>query len=157
MDQPVDSATQAKRQDFYDRLGPKNLAPLWEVLKGLMPNEPTSKAVRAFLGRVIRTAGAKPRHLVCDQGPQFSCDEFKSWCRRKDIRPRFGAIGEHGTIAVIERLILTLKQSIARLMLGCQCPPERGFYGMPLRSGERLRQSTSHVFSRLDMKAPPAA
>ncbi|MEJ8571990.1 gentisate 1,2-dioxygenase [Microbaculum marinum] len=45
MEQAVDDATRAKRQDFYDRLGPKNLAPLWEVLKGLMPNEPTSKAV----------------------------------------------------------------------------------------------------------------
>ena len=80
-------------------------------------DEPTSKTVPAFLGRVIRTTGAKPRHLVSDQGPQFSCDEFKSWCRRKDIRPRFGAIGEHGSIAVIERLILTLKQSIAWLTL----------------------------------------
>jgi hypothetical protein len=83
----------------------------------LFDREPTSEAVRAFLGRVIHTAGAKPRHLVCDQGPQFSCDEFEPWCQRKDIRPRFGAIGEHGSIAVIERLILTLKQSIAWLTL----------------------------------------
>ncbi|MEW5423003.1 gentisate 1,2-dioxygenase [Amorphus sp. 3PC139-8] len=40
-----DEATRAKRQDFYDRLAPHNLAPLWEVLKGLMPREPTSQAV----------------------------------------------------------------------------------------------------------------
>jgi len=81
----------------------------------LFEREPTSEAVRAFLGRVIYTAGAKPRHPVCDQGPQFSCKEFKPWCRRKGIHPRFGAIGEHGSIAVIERLILTLQQSIAWL------------------------------------------
>ena len=83
----------------------------------LFQREPTSEAVRAFLGRVIYTVGAKPRHLVCDQGPQFSCDEFEPWCRRKGIRPRFGAIGEHGSIAVIERLILTLKQGIGWLTL----------------------------------------
>jgi gentisate 1,2-dioxygenase len=34
-----------KRQQFYDRLGARNLAPLWEVLKGLVPREPKSKAV----------------------------------------------------------------------------------------------------------------
>jgi putative transposase len=83
----------------------------------LFEREPTSEAVCAFLGRMIHTAGARPRHLVCDQGPQFSCDEFEPWCRRKGIRPRFGAIGEHGSIAVIERLILTLKQSIGRMTL----------------------------------------
>ena len=83
----------------------------------LFRQEPTSQAVRAFLGRVISTAGAKPRHLVSDQGPQFSRKRFKPWCRRKDIRPRFGAIGKPGSIAVIERLILTLKQGIAWLTL----------------------------------------
>jgi putative transposase len=83
----------------------------------LFEREPTSEAIRAFLGRVCYVAGAKPRHLVSDQGPQFSCDKFEPWCRRKGIRPRFGAIAEHGSIAVIERLILTLKQGIARLAL----------------------------------------
>jgi gentisate 1,2-dioxygenase len=41
----ADEATLAKRQAFYDRLAPRNLAPLWEVLKGLVPPEPKSKAV----------------------------------------------------------------------------------------------------------------
>ncbi|MBV8746396.1 MAG: gentisate 1,2-dioxygenase [Xanthobacteraceae bacterium] len=34
-----------KQQNFYNRLGPRHLAPLWEVLKGLVPREPKSKAV----------------------------------------------------------------------------------------------------------------
>ena len=34
-----------KRHDFYQRLGPHNLAPLWEVLKGITTPEPKSKAV----------------------------------------------------------------------------------------------------------------
>lgn len=41
----TDAETAAKRQEFYDRLGPKSMAPLWEVLKGLVPPEPRSKAV----------------------------------------------------------------------------------------------------------------
>jgi gentisate 1,2-dioxygenase len=41
----IDAATAGKRQDFYDRLAPHKLAPLWEVLKGLVPHEPKSKAV----------------------------------------------------------------------------------------------------------------
>ena len=83
----------------------------------LFVREPTSVAMRAFLGRTIHAAGINPRHLVTDQGKQFVCKKFKPWCRRKGIRPRFGAIGEHGSIAVIERLILTLKQGIAWLSL----------------------------------------
>ncbi len=79
--------------------------------------EPTSQAVRAFLGRVMHAAKAKPRHLVTDKGPQFCNKDFKPWCRGKHIKPRFGAIGQHGSIAVVERLILTLKQYIARLLL----------------------------------------
>lgn len=33
------------RQEFYDRLAPHSMAPLWEVLKGLVPPEPSAKAV----------------------------------------------------------------------------------------------------------------
>ena len=83
----------------------------------LFSREPTSVAMRAFLGRTIHATGVTPRHLVTDQGPQFTCEKFKPWCRRNGIRPRFGAIGEHGSTAVIERLILTLKQGIAWLTL----------------------------------------
>jgi putative transposase len=79
--------------------------------------EPTSEAVRAFLGRVIHANQAKPKHLVSDQGPQFACRKFKPWCRKKGIKPRFGALGQHGSIAVIERLILTVKQNLAWLPL----------------------------------------
>ena len=72
--------------------------------------EPSSPQVCTMLGRAIATAGKAPRHIVCDQGPQFRCDGFKRWCRRTGIKPpRYGAIGKHGSLAVIERLILTLK------------------------------------------------
>jgi putative transposase len=54
--------------------------------------------------------GAPPRHLITDRGKQFSSNGFKRWCRRHPIRQRFGAVGKPGSIAVIERLIRTLKE-----------------------------------------------
>jgi len=91
----------------------------------LFRKEPTSVATRAFLGRVIHAAGATPRHLVSDKGPQFWCDEYPEWCDRRDIKPRFGAVGQHGSIAIIERLIRTLKQSLRWLPL---VPLQRGAF-----------------------------
>ena len=47
----------------------------------------------------------------------FWCDSFKVWCRRRNIKPRFGAVGKHGSIAVVQRLILTMKQILQQLPL----------------------------------------
>ena len=81
-------------------------------------SQPSSDAVRAFLGRAIAKAGTAPRYIVCDRGKQFDCVGFRQWCRRKGIKPpRYGAIGKHGSIAVIERLILTTKTLLSRLLL----------------------------------------
>jgi gentisate 1,2-dioxygenase len=44
MDDVVKTSTEAQRQEFYGRLATQNLAPLWEVLRGLLPSEPRSKA-----------------------------------------------------------------------------------------------------------------
>jgi len=54
-------------------------------------------------------AGKKPRHAIFDQGPQFFCDAFKAWCQRLKIKPRFGAVGQHGSIAIVERFIRSFK------------------------------------------------
>ena len=81
-------------------------------------NQPTSEAMRAFLGRTIAKAKATPRYIVCDRGKQFDCPGFRMWCRRKGIKPpRYGAIGQHGSIAVVERAILTTKTIISQLLL----------------------------------------
>jgi transposase InsO family protein len=81
-------------------------------------NAPTSEAVCAFLGRAIHSAGRAPRYIVCDKGPQFWCPGFKHWCKRHKIKPpRFGAVGKHGSIAVVERFILTMKTLCTRVIL----------------------------------------
>ena len=84
----------------------------------LFRNKPTSLQVRQFLGRVVKQAGTVPKHLVCDQGTQFTDKSFKKWCKRKlGRKPRYGAVGEHGSIAVIERFIRTLKDDYLRKIL----------------------------------------
>ena len=79
--------------------------------------QPTSEAVRAFLGRAIRRAGTAPRHLITDQGCQFTDEGLGRWCRRRGIRQRFGAVGRYGSIAVIERLMRTIKSECTRRLL----------------------------------------
>ncbi len=78
---------------------------------------PSSVQIRAFLGRTIGKTGQAPKYIVCDKGSQFWNDGFKGWCERKNIRPRFGAAGRHGSIVVIERFILTMKDQCTCLML----------------------------------------
>lgn len=58
--------------------------------------------MRAFLGRAIRDTGATPKYVICDRGPQFDNDGFRDWCDDKNIKPRYGAVGQHGSIAVVE-------------------------------------------------------
>jgi len=79
--------------------------------------EPTSKAIRAFLDRAIQAAGRAPNHLISDHGLQFTESHFPRWCRRRAIRHRFGAVGKYGSIAVIERLIRTLKSECTRRLV----------------------------------------
>ena len=79
--------------------------------------QPTSIDVRRFIGRCIAKTGTAPKYLVCDKGVQFWNEGFKRWCQRKTIKPRFGAIGKHGSIAVIERFIRSLKEEYLKRLL----------------------------------------
>ncbi len=80
--------------------------------------QPSSNQVCDFLAKTIRDAKATPKYVVCDKGTQFWCSPFKRWCRRRKIKPRFGALGQHGSIAVVERLIRTLKaEGLRRVLL----------------------------------------
>jgi transposase InsO family protein len=84
----------------------------------LFRQPPTSREVRAVLGRTIQTAGMAPRHLISDKGSQFwPTPRYKRWCRQHNIRPRFGAIGKHGSIAVLERAIRTIKDGLNRIVV----------------------------------------
>jgi len=81
----------------------------------LFKKQPTSLQVLRFLDRVIKQAGRVPKHLVRDQGPQFTDKAFQKWCKRKlGKKPRYGAVGQQGSIAVIERFVRTFKDTYLR-------------------------------------------
>jgi transposase InsO family protein len=80
----------------------------------IFKRRPTSFQVYSFLGTVIRRSGSRPKYIIADKGKEFHSMPFKGWCRRKGIRPRYGAVGEHGSIAIIERFIRSLKSECTR-------------------------------------------
>ena len=85
---------------------------------------PSADDVLKVLDTAVRQ-NKKPKYVVQDKGAQFwppraTClrdahgHAFLKWCKRKKIKPRFGAVGQHGSIAVIERFIKTLKDDCTR-------------------------------------------
>lgn len=92
---------------------------------------PTTQAVQAFLDRTIRDAGATPKYVISDQGVQFACSRYQRWCQSRGIAPRYGAVGQHGSIAVVERFIRTLKETIRQFMVS---PRRRSFLEQVLHS-----------------------
>ena len=97
----------------------------------LFRKQPKSVQIRTFLGRLY--AKAKPKYIICDKGSQFWCSGFKALCKRKGIRPRFGAVGNYGSIAVVERFIRTLKDECTRRFI------------VPLRRRGMRRELISHL------------
>ena len=78
---------------------------------------PSSLEIQRFLDRAIRANGQSPRYVVTDKGRQFWCRGFKSWCKRRGIRPRYGRVGEPASIAIVERFIRSMKQECTRCLL----------------------------------------
>jgi putative transposase len=78
---------------------------------------PTSEEVQGSLSLAVRRVGCSPKYVITDRGRQFWCDSFRRWCRLKGIRPRFGAVGEHGSLAIVERFIRSMKNECTRRTL----------------------------------------
>jgi transposase InsO family protein len=69
---------------------------------------PNAGWILAALGEAIQKHGA-PQHIISDQARVFTGDTFAELLKQWNIKPRFGAVGKHGSIAVTERVIRTLK------------------------------------------------
>jgi transposase InsO family protein len=78
---------------------------------------PSSDQIQSFLDRAIRNNEQAPQCVVTDKGVQFWCRSFKRWCKRRAIRPRYGAIGEPASIAIVERFIRSMKYECMRCLL----------------------------------------
>jgi transposase InsO family protein len=78
---------------------------------------PTSQEIQRSLSLAMRRARRSPKYIITDKGRQFGCPSYRQWCRRRAIRPRFGAVGRHGSIVVVERFIRTMKNECTRHIL----------------------------------------
>ncbi|UCF05861.1 MAG: DDE-type integrase/transposase/recombinase [bacterium] len=96
-------------------------------------DRPTSSDIQSFLDRAIRNADCSPKYIITDKGRQFWCDSFKRWCDRRVIRPRFGAVGKYGSIAIVERFIRSMKNEYIKHIL------------IPLRLDGMRRELGSYV------------
>ena len=80
-------------------------------------NSANSRITRVRLQAKLDQAEQEMAHMISDQGKQFDCPGYRAWCKRRSIKFRYGAVGEYGSIAVIERLIRTLKEEGIRRIL----------------------------------------
>ena len=86
------------------------------VARGVFTKEPTAAEVISVLDRAVARSGRAPRYVISDRGTQFR-DEYRAWCDRHGVRPRFGAVGKTGSIAIIERFILSMKDECFRRII----------------------------------------
>ena len=85
---------------------------------GVFASGPHCRAVCTSLRQTLRRVKATPKYIVCDRDSIFDCHALRRWVKRKGIQPpRYGAVGKHGTIAVIERFTLTMKNACTRRMI----------------------------------------
>jgi transposase InsO family protein len=77
---------------------------------------PSSGDITDWLDVIIQSVGQSPKYIITDQGTQFG-EEYQDWCAARGIQPRFGAVGQHGSIAVVERFILSLKNECTRRII----------------------------------------
>ncbi len=86
------------------------------VARGVFTKEPTAAEVLSVLDRAVAKSGRAPRYTVTDQGSQFQ-KEYRAWCEQRGVRPRFGAVGKTGSIAIVERFFLSMKNECFRLIV----------------------------------------
>jgi len=75
---------------------------------------PKGANIAAMFRWAAKTYG-RPKRFVCDRGVQFTSGVFTKALARFGLKPRYGAIGKHGSIALMERFWLTLKTTLQRL------------------------------------------
>ena len=93
----------------------------------LFKRPPSSAEVTDAIDAATARAGRTPKYIISDKGTQFypahakpenrEGHHYAQWCKAKGIKPRFGAVGKYGSIAIIERFMRTLKDEGTRRIL----------------------------------------
>jgi transposase InsO family protein len=71
---------------------------------------PSSGAITELFKKTVQRFGI-PNHFVSDQGTPFTALRFRNVLKSMGVQQRFGAVGKTGSIALIERLWRTLKNT----------------------------------------------
>jgi len=69
---------------------------------------PNAGWINNALESAIEKHGA-PKHIISDQAGVFTGNVFAELLDIWNVKPRFGAVGKHGSISVTEIIIKTLK------------------------------------------------
>ncbi len=80
---------------------------------GVVRSEPKAAFAVRLLREAVGAAGV-PGWVVTDRGSQFTSLAFARALRRRGIRRRYGAVGQSGSIALIERFWRSMKDEYAR-------------------------------------------
>jgi len=96
--------------------------------------QPLAHQACQILDRASHQAVPVPaRHLPClprrgmpRSWPPADHNDFHAWCSRHGVKPRFGAVGRYGSIAVLERFMRTLKaEGLRRILVPLGLPEMR--------------------------------
>lgn len=82
----------------------------------LFKRPPTSEEAAAAFEKATQRNGHPPKHIITDQGGQFTGGAFKRRCAKLGVEQRYGAVGQHGSIAVTERFIKSVKDEALRII-----------------------------------------
>ncbi len=77
----------------------------------LFPNQPSDDDL-AMLQRRANAGFGKARHFVSDHGGQFVGEAFQAALAQTGTDHRLGAVGQHGSIAIVERCQRTIKDAL---------------------------------------------
>jgi len=77
----------------------------------LFSKEPSSAELAELVSSAADKHG-KPKHFVTDHGSQFTGEAFTTKLAALGTKQRFGAIGQSGSIAIIERFWRTMKEML---------------------------------------------
>lgn len=80
-------------------------------------SSPTATEMQVAVSQTIRRVGRAPRYIITDKGPQFRSKSWRTYCHKRAIRPRYGAVGKHGSIAIVERFIRATKNECTTRIL----------------------------------------
>jgi transposase InsO family protein len=78
--------------------------------------EASAREIAQFLSQATKRHG-RPTHFISDHARCFTGQVFRRKLVRLGVKQRFGAVGKKGSIALIERLWRTLKDTLGLRML----------------------------------------